>query len=162
MNIEISNRQSRRRVNRKKLSSFSRWLMERIEDVDPGRNWTTLSVILVDDEGMIPIQRACFGANEPTDVISLAYDPIPPEGDGRDGEVIVNVQRAHEVGGADGCSRELALYLAHGCQHLTGASDETPALRAAMRRKETAWLNTAERLGLLTGLIQEPERPSAQ
>ena len=36
--------------------------------------------------------------------------------------------------------RELALYLAHGCDHLTGADDATPAGRARMRRRELGWL----------------------
>ena len=129
--------------------------MEQVERMDPSRRWSVLSVILVDDEGMIPIQRACFGKNEPTDVISQAYDPMPPDSDAYSGEVIVNVQRAYEVGHTTGCSRELALYLAHGCQHLTGMSDHTPILRAKMRRRENAWLRHADHQGLLTGLMEE-------
>jgi len=136
--------------------------MEQIEHMDPSHRWSALSVILVDDEGMIPIQQACFGKHEPTDVISLAYDPMPPESDTYSGEIIVNIQRAYEVGSANGCSRELALYLAHGCQHLTGVSDDTPNLRAKMRRKENAWLKKADLQGLLTNLMEEKESSSEQ
>jgi ssRNA-specific RNase YbeY (16S rRNA maturation enzyme) len=35
---------------------------------------------------------------------------------------------------------ELALYIAHGFDHLSGADDDTPARRAAMRRTEMRWL----------------------
>ena len=129
--------------------------MEQIEHMDSSRRWSVLSVILVDDEGMIPIQRACFGKHEPTDVISLAYDPMPPDFDVYSGEIIVNVQRAYEVGSPNGCSRELALYLAHGCQHLTGISDDTPIQRAKMRRRENAWLKDADLQGLWTNLMGE-------
>jgi len=131
--------------------------MEQIELVEPTRAWSSLTVILVDDAGITRIQQATFGKTEPTDVVSLRYDPVPPETQEGDGEVVVNVQRAHDVGHRAGPSRELGLYLAHGCNHLTGASDHTPALRAAMRRKETAWLKEADRLGLLNGLMDETE-----
>jgi len=131
--------------------------MERIEGVEPTRAWASLTVILTDDVGMTQAQQATFGRTEPTDVVSLRYDPVPPEKQKGDGEVVVNVQRAHDVGRRTGPSRELALYLAHGCNHLTGASDHTPALRAAMRRNETAWLRKADRLDLLEGLTDETE-----
>jgi ssRNA-specific RNase YbeY (16S rRNA maturation enzyme) len=40
----------------------------------------------------------------------------------------------------DGADAELALYIAHGFDHLSGADDNTPARRAAMRRTEMRWL----------------------
>jgi rRNA maturation RNase YbeY len=131
--------------------------MEQVKALQPTRGWGELSVILVDDDGIIPVQQACFGKHVPTDVISQVYEPMPPEPDLSTGDVIVNVERARQVGGSGGSSRELALYLAHGCQHLTGASDHTPALRAAMRRRETAWLKAADAAGLLDGLMEEEE-----
>lgn len=131
--------------------------MERIEVLEPARTWSSLTVILTDDAGMTRVQQATFGRTESTDVVSLRYDPVPPETQAGDGEVVVNVQRAHAVGRRAGPARELALYLAHGCNHLTGASDHTPALRAAMRRTETAWLEEADRLGLLEGLTDATE-----
>lgn len=127
--------------------------MARVDAWRPGLRWEEVGVILVDDAGILPFQRACFGLEEPTDVISQVYGPIPPETDARAGEVIVNVQRAREVGGADGCARELARYVAHGCLHLGGATDDTPGQRAAMRRRETAWLRTADAEGRLDGLV---------
>ena len=49
--------------------------------------------------------------------------------------------RAEGRGRPGGPARELALYLAHGLDHLAGADDDVPARRRAMRRRETAWLD---------------------
>jgi rRNA maturation RNase YbeY len=79
----------------------------------------------------------------PTDVITQRYTPIPGESAGLIGELFVNVERAHQAAPRrTGWSpdHELALYLAHGCDHLTGADDTTPRERARMRRRELAWL----------------------
>jgi ssRNA-specific RNase YbeY (16S rRNA maturation enzyme) len=62
--------------------------------------------------------------------------------------VFVNAERARAEGlRRGGVADELALYIAHGCDHLAGASDRTPAGRARMRRREQAWLAEARRLG---------------
>lgn len=115
-------------------------------------------MILTDDAGMTEYNRACFSRNGPTDVISLAYEPLPGE-TGRSAEILVNVERAAQVGPRHGgADRELALYLAHGCQHLAGANDDTPARRRRMRRTETRWLATARRLHLLEGWLERPGR----
>lgn len=107
---------------------------------------------LVDDDGIIPVNAAVFSRHHATDVISATYEPMPGESRGH-AEVFVNVERAWKLGRtARGASRELALYIAHGCQHLTGASDHTPKLRAAMRRNELAWLREADALGYIAGL----------
>jgi len=47
---------------------------------------------------------------------------------------------------------ELALYLAHGCDHLSGANDRTLRERRRMRRRELLWLAQARRNGLMAGL----------
>jgi len=56
---------------------------------------------------------------------------------------------------AGGPDRELALYLAHGCDHLAGADDATPRQRAAMRRRELRWLRAAAHADLLMGLFSK-------
>lgn len=105
-------------------------------------------MLLCDDRSIAGANRACFGRDRPTDVISLAYRP-ERRGGGWTGEVLVNVQRALEAGPRHGGpDRELALYLAHGCDHLAGAEDATPAQRAAMRARENRWLRAARARGL--------------
>ena len=69
-------------------------------------------------------------------------------------ELVINAERALAEGRrrAGGAARELALYLAHGMDHLAGRDDDTPARRRAMRRRETRWLEACgERLGDIVG-----------
>ena len=108
--------------------------------------------MLTDDAGIIPANTEYFGKERPTDVISFRYDPIPGENEAFSGDLIINVDRAVEVGpGHHGADYELALYLAHGFDHLSGAEDDTPEKKAAMLATETAWL--AEAGELATGLF---------
>ncbi|MBP7829508.1 MAG: rRNA maturation RNAse YbeY [Kiritimatiellae bacterium] len=115
---------------------------------DAGRSpWRELTVLFTDDEGIVPVNIACFGKAWPTDVITQPYASPPG------GEVIVNVERALAVGGPGPRGEaELALYIAHGLHHLAGAVDHTPAQRRAMLRQERAWLRAAGRAGLLDNL----------
>lgn len=97
--------------------------------------------MLTDDDGITQTNREFFGKNRPTDVISFRYDPVPGENDTASGDLIVNVDCAVREGKVhEGADAELALYIAHGFDHLSGADDNTPARRAAMRRTETQWL----------------------
>jgi len=101
------------------------------------------------------LQAAHLGRPHSTDVLSFAYAPLPPL-TAWQGEVIVNLDRARAAGPRHrGIAYELALYIAHGCQHLSGADDATPAQRRTMRRIETAWLREAEEDGLISSLWPE-------
>ena len=74
-------------------------------------------------------------------------------------EIVINMERVRDVGDDhQGYHRELALYLAHGCNHLTGVDDQTPADRRLMRRRERRWINQADELGMLTDLCQPADR----
>lgn len=123
--------------------------------MNPDRPWTSVAILLVDEAAMTGYNQTVFGKARPTDVISLAYPPLPgPASEGWRGEVLVNVECAWREGRRRGRpARELALYLAHGLHHLTGADDTRPDERRAMRRVENAWLRAADREGLLDGLF---------
>ena len=111
--------------------------------------------MLVDDEGITRTNREYFGKNRPTDVISFRYDPVPGEDPAYGGDLVVNVDRAIQEGTARGSvDRELAFYIAHGFDHLSGAEDDTPEKRAKMHATETAWLREADEEGLLDGLVE--------
>jgi len=98
-------------------------------------------LLLTDDAGITQTNREFFGKDRPTDVISFRYDPIPGEENEATGDLIVNVECAVREGAAhDGADAELALYIAHGFDHLSGADDDTPTRRTAMRRTEMRWL----------------------
>jgi rRNA maturation RNase YbeY len=116
-------------------------------------------VVLLDDAGMAPANTSFFGTSYATDVISAHYEPMPGE-TGWTGEILVNAERALVEGSRRGSvAHELALYIAHGCQHLGGAADSTPMLRARMRRTELRWLREAHARGYLSELIKKDALP---
>ena len=150
MNIVVTNQQKAFRVNTARLRQLAAWLVRQavLKDVN------SLEIMLTDDTGIVAANRAVFGREYVTDVISLAYPPLPNEAGGA-GELIINVEQAVREGmrRAGAPDRELALYLAHGCDHLAGADDATPGERAAMRRRELRWLRAATQEKLLAGLL---------
>ena len=141
------------------LEKLTRWLMKNVQQLDPPTTWSELSLVLLDDEGITPINQAHFKKNKPTDVISFTYSSLPGEEmDGSCGEVFVNVDRAVQAGPShQGSSYELGLHVAHGCHHLTGACDDTPPRKEAMLAIETAWLSEANQQGLLNDLFTRGE-----
>ncbi len=127
-------------------------LAERAARRNPRRQWMELDVVLLGDAGMAAANRQCLGHEGITDVISLAYQPMSGASGWR-GEVLVNLDLAHRLGPRyGGAGRELALYVAHGLNHLSDAHDHTPALRARMRRRERRWLRAAFEAGGLAEL----------
>jgi len=130
--------------------------MEQAQRLNSDRVWGEISLVLTDDAGMARLNAEYFGRPHSTDVISFRYDALPGEGVDCSGEVIVNVERACEEGAQrHSVDRELALYIAHGCQHLAGAEDRTTGGRRRMRRRERAWLEEAAGMQLLHNLVIE-------
>jgi len=108
-----------------------------------GGTWHEVAVHLVHDAESDEMHRAIMGVEGATDVITQAYDAIPPEPPGLTGELIVNVDQARRAAPRrKGWSpaRELLLYVAHGMDHLSGADDHEPADYARMRRRELGWI----------------------
>ena len=98
---------------------------------------------LVRDAESDAMHRAIMGIAGATDVITQAYDAIPPEEPGLFGELFVNIdqaQRAAPKWRGWSPAKELLLYVAHGMDHLSGADDHDPADYARMRRRELSWL----------------------
>ena len=119
-------------------------------------------MIVVDDARMRAMHAACFGTAAVTDTLALAYPPFPPGAAGWRGEVVVNAERACRRRRLRGSpARELALYLAHGFDHLDGADDATPAARERMRRRENRWLRGARERALTDRLVPEDPRRHA-
>ena len=65
-----------------------------------------------------------------------------------------NVEQAHREAGRrrQDPAYELAFYLAHGCDHLSGFDDRTTAQRARMHRRERRWLAEAAKESLIQSL----------
>jgi len=154
MITSIQNQQTKHPVQIQKLQKLTDWLAQKTEKKTLPVAWSEVGIILVDDEGITQTNREYFGKNRPTDVISFRYDPIPGENDAWSGDLIINVDRAVSEGTERGeLNYELALYIAHGFDHLTGAEDDTPGKQKKMRATETAWLRTAKKEGLLEELL---------
>ncbi len=118
-------------------------------------------MILVHDREMVEVNRACFGRTGGTDVISIAYPPFPPGARAGRGEIVVNADQALREGNKrNGPARELALYVAHGCNHLGGRDDATPAERVRMRRRENDWLRRPDIQPWIESCLEE-HRPDA-
>lgn len=108
-----------------------------------GGAWHEVVVHLVRDAASDGLHRAIMGCAGATDVITQAYDAIPPEPPGLSGELFVNVDQARRAAPRRpgwSAAKELLLYIAHGMDHLSGADDRAPAGYAAMRRRELGWL----------------------
>ena len=108
-----------------------------------GGTWHEVTVHLVRDEESDAMHRAIMGIAGATDVITQAYDAIPPEEPGLFGELFVNTDQALRAAPKRrgwSPAKELLLYIAHGMDHLSGADDHSPADYARMRRRELAWI----------------------
>jgi len=144
MTLTITNHQRTFPVDRKRLSALVRQLSALAQRRTPGMVWQEVAIHLLNDTGIAPINETIMGHTGATDVITQRYDSCPGEPEGLRGELFVNVERAFTIPRRKQWTQEqeLALYLAHGLDHLTGADDATPAARAKMRRRELAWLRS--------------------
>ena len=136
---------NRQRALRVRLPAVRRLIQALVNRAFPTEApFAELAVVLTDDAAMPAYKAGCFGVRVQTDVVSQSYAAVPGVC-AATAELILNAERAKAEGRtrAGGPARELALYLAHGLDHLAGADDDTPARRRAMRRRETAWLAAA-------------------
>lgn len=105
--------------------------------------WHEVVVHLVGDRVSGEIHRAIMGEEGATDVVTQAYDAIPPEEPGLYGELFVNVEQAVRAAPRRkgwSVAKELLLYVAHGMDHLSGADDHAERDYRAMRRRELGWI----------------------
>jgi len=109
--------------------------------------WHEVVVHLIRDAASDACHRAILGVPGATDVITQAYDAIPPEEPGLYGELFVNTDQAVRAAPKRrgwSPAQELLLYVAHGMDHLSGADDRRPADYNRMRRRELGWLKALE------------------
>ena len=110
-----------------------------------GGAWHEVVVHLVRDAASDELHQAIMGVAGATDVITQAYDAVPPEEPGLYGELFVNTDQALRAAPKrKGWSpaKELLLDVAPGMDHLSGADDCTEADYNRMRRRELKWLNS--------------------
>jgi probable rRNA maturation factor len=120
----------------------------------PDLVWRQLNLVLTGDAEIRALNARWFGRDRVTDVISFQHPALPGE-TGEEGELLLNIEQAwHEGLLRDGPDRELLLYLAHGCDHLCGAEDNTPARKRAMLTRENSWIRRGLAEGLPGGLFR--------
>jgi probable rRNA maturation factor len=91
-----------------------------------------LSVVLLDDAGIRPLNRRLLGHDWPTDVIAFEAEADPD--DALRAEIYVNVQAAERQAPEYGHTfeEELCFLVAHGVLHALGQDDADEAAREAM------------------------------
>jgi len=160
MKIEINNRQELYRPSISRIRLLVRHLMKLAGKLEPCAKWSEISVVLLDNSGIKALNKQLLDKNGFTDVLSLRYDPVPGDTGCLTGEIFVNVQRAFQCARKtrDGwdASREFALYLAHGCDHLMNSTDYDNAGYNRMRRRELGWLKKHTIAALSSNLLKQP------
>lgn len=146
MQIIINNSQRRHTLHTKNIKVAALALAAKAEQrARHPLPWQEIVIHLLDNAGIAPINEAVMGHKGATDVITQSYLPLPGEDEGLTAELFVNVEQAYNSAPKrQGWSpdRELALYLAHGFDHLSGATDDTPTAQRSMRQRELRWLRT--------------------
>lgn len=111
-----------------------------------------VDVVFHGDAASAAAHGAVMGVPSPTDVITVPYAAMP--GEPARAELLVNPEEALRRASRRGAELlpeeramrwsadlELALYIAHGFDHLAGSDDASPAGFRAMRRRELRWLS---------------------
>ena len=118
------------------------------------KNLETVTLVICGDSLISRVHAAVFSDPSTTDVITIPYEATPLSGPSA--EIFVNARLARDIGNglrqnetqpagsacADTAAAqlELALYIAHGFDHLAGWDDHSPGGRTAMRKRELSWL----------------------
>ena len=157
MKIEINNRQNLLKINKRKVQELAVFLMEKAGRLIPERRWSELSLVITDDALMTSVNEQFTGDACTTDVLSFCLPPMPDDTGSYTGEVFVNAEIAVARKKRDSI-RELALYIAHGCDHLMDEDDEDAASRKRMRNRELRWLREADTLGMISGIAATAAR----
>ena len=160
MKISVNQPATCRQVHADIVQRLGDLLLKKAAVLDSNLLNINLSVLLADNDSIKEINVAHLDHNDITDVISFKYRPDPNLDDTSCyADIVVNVELAEEIGPEyEGRDHELALYIAHGINHLTGADDNTDQDRKNMRNRELFWLKGAKEIGLLTALFLSEEK----
>jgi len=142
--ITIINNQTIHKIEKVQLKKLTDLFFQKLERISK-KQWDEISVVIVDDVQSQKINNMHLQHDYPTDVITYTLPPIPGENT-FSGEIIVNAQYAARQATKNfPFSKELALYIAHGFDHLSGADDKSQAEQKKMRRRELRWLREAHK-----------------
>ena len=134
LEIEVVNRQKRHAVDTERLRDAARMVLE-----GEAISRATLSIAVVSDRAIRPLNRRYLQHDYATDVLSFLLD----SGSGwLDGEVIVSADTAASQAPQydSSAEAELLLYVIHGVLHLVGYDDTTPTERKRMLARQRRYL----------------------
>jgi probable rRNA maturation factor len=136
LQMEVSNEQELLAVDEGRLrEAVGRVLAEE------GLRAATISLAIVDDATIRPLNARYLGHDYATDVLSFVLE----QSDGSlEGEVIVSAETAIATAARFGWrpEDELLLYVIHGTLHLVGYDDLTPEALNRMRQRERHYCST--------------------
>ncbi|MEM8866162.1 MAG: rRNA maturation RNase YbeY [Planctomycetota bacterium] len=135
MHITVTNQQELLQLDASRLESAARAILQ-----DANRLSGGISIVVVDDATIRPLNAEFLGHDYETDVLSFA---IEDRGDHLEGEVIVSAETAITNAADYGwpAEHELLLYVIHGVLHLVGYRDKADADVADMRHAEAKYLD---------------------
>lgn len=133
LTIEVNDEGQSHQVDRARLKKAVRHVLQ-----EAGIQSAEVSIAVVNDERMQELNRQYLQHDFPTDVLSFLLDS-DPEQHSLEGQLIVSADYAAREALRYGWSAgdELLLYVLHGCLHLVGHDDTTPAAKQAMRQAES-------------------------
>lgn len=146
--IQIVNQHPSIRLNTRAIKALAKELCSFAEAVAKRNGapiYDELTLIFTDAEQIADIHAATMDIPTTTDVITLPYEPMPgvPLG----AELIISIDMAKSKARANwDASHELALYIAHGIDHLAGNDDHEPHEYRSMRARELRWLRRSSSL----------------
>jgi probable rRNA maturation factor len=135
LQIEISDEQSLVDVDEARIREAVTSIL-----ADEGYVAAVVSVAIVDDAAIRPLNARYLGHDYATDVLSFVLEQDDSK---LEGEVIVSAETAHQRAARFGwrADDELLLYVIHGTLHLVGYDDLTDEALPVMRARERHYLS---------------------
>lgn len=166
ISIEVINRQNLVTINRRRIQQLALFFAIRAGRRSKDSTRKEISIVVGNHALIRAVHSAHLGSTSTTDVICLPFAALPGEKGTPGAEIFVNVECAIETAirldailsrkhRRWNASQELALYIAHGLDHLAGGTDDAVDDRNRMRRRELRWIEMAKTLGLMTPLFNE-------
>lgn len=99
----------------------------------------SISIIFIDDEQMLEMNKSVLDHNYYTDILTFDYT----EESSLEGEIYISIDRVKEnaITFAQEFHVELLRVIAHGILHMVGYKDKTKNQKEEMRKKETYYIN---------------------
>jgi probable rRNA maturation factor len=136
LSIAINDDEQPHKIDRARLKKAVRLVL-----ADAEIQSAEISIAVVTDQRMHELNRQYLEHDYPTDVLSFVLDH-DEEAKSLDGEIVVSSDYAAREAVRYGWTTndELLLYVIHGCLHLVGHDDTTPAGKQKMRDAEVKYL----------------------